>query len=510
MQTEFRNEVPVARLHEGPLNPRKSYDPRAMAELVQSVKESGRILHPILVRPLVVAGSAKAAADFEIVCGHRRVRAAKAAGLQSVPAIIRELSDREVVETSLVELAQGAPVHPLEQAESMRVLVEQHGASTEELAAKLSKSVRWVQVQLQLCKLSKGARSAFLDGKLSASVASLLARLPDEKLQAAAMKRFAEAATYTQDDATGFVTFRAAAAIMDQEFMLALKDAPFDRASESLVRAAGSCVACPKRTGAQPELFADVKSPDICTDPKCFTSKVKAHTAQTVEDAKARGQEVLTEEEALKAWPQSVITSPAGFVELDNVCGDDPKGRTYRKLLGKYPDTVLAVNPHTGALHELVRVAGLKKTLKQAGHDFTKATPAKSTKPTAEPEVKTAAERLLEAVRVELVKRAAQQKPGVDFLRVVAGFMTEHGYTPSQPIIDARGWEDTPEWVDGAEEGELRAVVFDTAIDSVAFVTSDGALSEPLLALAKVYGVDVKDFSARLNADALFAPKESA
>lgn len=504
--TQFQNELPVERLHESPLNPRRTFDKKAMGELVASVKEQGRVLHPILVRPLSAAGLAKFASDFEIVCGHRRVRAAREAGLKTVPAVIREMTDREVVETSLLELSTGAPVHPLEQSESMGLLVEQHGQTTEELAAKLSKSKRWVETQLSLRRLSPEAKKAFAAGDLSLSVAIRLARVP----AAGGLQKEALGRLLPDPYSKELKSDRFAADVLEREFMLHLKDAPFSIKDAELCPEAGACKACPKRTGAQPELFADVPA-DICTDVKCYRSKVDAHNDKALADAAARGQAVLTKEEASKAFPMP-NASPSGFVELDDVCAEDPKSRTFRKLLGKLADTTLAVNPHTGRIHELVPLAVVKRMLREAGHDW-KAAPAPTASERKTPEdseAKTAGEKLLAAVRVELVKRVVQQKPGVEFLRVLGGFMAENGFSPSEPIATARGFDDSAGWAEKASEDDLKAVIFDTAIDSLAYVTHDGGLSEGMQALAKTWGINLADFEARLKADSLFAkPKAS-
>lgn len=502
-ETTFKNDLPVARLHPWEQNPRATFDEKRMKELVQSVRDNGRVLVPVIVRPLVVAGSAKASADYEVVCGNRRLKAAKLVGLQVVPAVIRELTDKEALELALTELAQSEGVHPLEQAESLKRLQDM-GSSTEELAQKMSKSVRWVQVQLQLTKLVKAAKTAFRDGKLSASVASLLARVPDEKVQTAALKRFTEASKFSPDDETGGVGYRAAVDILEREFMRQLKDAPFNKQDAALVEAAGACTACPKRSGAQPGLF-DEKAPDVCLSPPCFQKKVEAHVSAVIADAKTRGQAVLTEDEAKKAFPYP-DAPPVGFVSLDDVCYEDPKHRTFRKLLGKYPDFTLGVNPHTGKLHELLPARAVPKALKEAGHDFKK---EKASEPRAKvaPEDaarQDAADALVYAVRVALVDRAAKQKPGLDFLKALGGFLVEGGYAPSEAIADARSYEETQQWVDGATEEDLRAVLFDVAIDSVCFATNEGELSPGLLALAKVYGIDVKDFAAKLKAEGLF------
>jgi len=99
--------VPLADLHESKRNPRKHFNAEALAELAASIAAKG-VLTPLLVRPN--------AAGYEIAAGHRRYRAAKAAGVDQVPAIVREMTDTEFLEILTIENLQREDVHPLEEA----------------------------------------------------------------------------------------------------------------------------------------------------------------------------------------------------------------------------------------------------------------------------------------------------------------------------------------------------------------------------------------------------------
>lgn len=365
MTPEFQPALPVDRIHEGAHNPRKHFDAEKMKELVESIRQKG-VLQPILVRPLKVAGSAKASKDWEIVFGHRRLRAAKEAGLEVIPATVRELTDQEVVEAALLENAQRDDVHPLEQAEALRQLHDRHGLSTEELAVKMGKSKRWVQTQLQLCNLTAKAQEVFLAGKLlSASVALLVARIPNAKLQEEALKKVSAPLWHG-----GSMSYRESSDLIQRQYMLQLKDAPFDPQNPDLCPDVGACVSCPKRTGAQPDLFADVSSKDVCTDPPCYQRKVAAHGDGLIAKALSDGREVLDGKAAKKVW-EHAYSRPNGYVKLSETSYDDPKNRTYKQLLKKASaDVVVAVNPHTNRVEELVPERKLKELLKANGHDF--------------------------------------------------------------------------------------------------------------------------------------------
>jgi ParB/RepB/Spo0J family partition protein len=370
-------------LRESPLNPRRRFDDHELRELAESIESHG-VINPILVRHISDPPMSRLLGDphFEVVAGARRVRAAQLAGLAEIPARIAHLTDAEVLEVQVVENLQRADIHPLEEADGYRTLHEKHGYAIEDLAAKVGKSKGYVYARMKLCALVEAAREAFLEGTLTPSTALLVARIPDAALQ--------EKATLwiTRYGAEEPMTFRAAAEYIEREYMLRLADAPFNTADPDLVPAAGACTTCPKRTGNQRELFAEVKSADVCTDPPCFARKRDSDWAIRKFEAEARGQKVLSDEQAGKALNRYGVASGAGYVNLKDACYDDPKTRSYGKLLGKRAKdlVVLARDPDTGATYELVPKDAARKALKEAGHTF--AQPAAKPKASAGPSAK--------------------------------------------------------------------------------------------------------------------------
>src|SRR5205085_620474 len=172
------------------------------------------------------------------------------------------------------------------------------GTTKEEIGAKVGKSRAYVYGRLKLLDLCQPGRQAFFENKLDASRALLIARIPDEKLQ---LKALEEA---TRTDYYGSApSVRSLQTWLQQNVMLHLNRAVFKITDASLVEAAGTCGECPKRTGAAPELFADVDNADICTDPKCFHKKEDAHRAQIVAAAKAQGLEVIDGKQAKALRP---------------------------------------------------------------------------------------------------------------------------------------------------------------------------------------------------------------
>jgi ParB family chromosome partitioning protein len=163
--------IPIEQLKEHPLNVRKTFPADAMAELAASIREKG-IQTPLLVRP-----HAKA---FEIIAGHRRYRCAKTVGLPEVPVLVRELSDDDTLELLLIDNLQRADLHPLEEAEGYRHLMQKSKYDVERIAERIGRSVKYVYDRVKLLQLTAQAQKLFRDGEITAGHAILLARLRPE------------------------------------------------------------------------------------------------------------------------------------------------------------------------------------------------------------------------------------------------------------------------------------------------------------------------------------------
>lgn len=160
---------PLAMFVESPLNPRKHFDPVKLAELTESVRASG-VLTPAVARP--VKGG-----KHELAAGHRRLRAAKAAGLAEIPAIVREMTDAEFLEILSVENLQRDDVHPLEEAQGYKSLLTIDGYDVPKIAKRVGKSESYVYDRIKLLQLIKPAQKLFLDQAFTAGHAILIARL---------------------------------------------------------------------------------------------------------------------------------------------------------------------------------------------------------------------------------------------------------------------------------------------------------------------------------------------
>jgi len=345
--------IETTRLFESPLNPRKHFNQPALDELTASIAIHG-VLQPLLVRP-------DNQGQYEIVNGARRYRAAIAAGLTQVPAMIREMTDEQLLEAAVIENLQRDDLHPLEEAEGYGRMMQDHGYSADSLAEKISKSRSYIFGRLKLLDLSEDARRLFYAGTLNASTALLVARIPTHKLQAKAIEDITQT-NYHGDTKS----VREAGRWIRDRYMLRLADAPFPTDDGELVALAGPCGACPKRTGNAPELFDDIESADVCTDPDCFTTKKMAAAERRIQQA-GKDIQVITGEEAEKIMPSYQAESRT-HVKLDSPCYDDPDHRTYREIMADDTDGVAMIeHGHKGELVEVVPKKVIAEKLKAAG-----------------------------------------------------------------------------------------------------------------------------------------------
>jgi len=250
-------------IHESTTNPRRSFDEAKLYELSESIKHNG-LIQPITVRPNNQG--------FEIVAGARRYRAAQLAELFSVPARIVEIDNAKALEWQLVENSQRVDVHPYEEAQGFQRLLDIPGYDVAALVEKSGKSASHVYARLSLLQLIPTVAEAFTQERITASHANLIARLPQGS-QAEAFEQCWR--KDWQDKEPHLLPAKHVAAWIQANLYLALADAPFDREDPTLNPAAGACVTCPRRSGYNTALFADVVS-DQCLNSSCYHSKVEA------------------------------------------------------------------------------------------------------------------------------------------------------------------------------------------------------------------------------------------
>jgi ParB family chromosome partitioning protein len=179
-----QRRVPIELIRPGVFQPRRRFAEAELEALAQSIREKG-ILQPLLVRPL--AGEE---AEFELVAGERRWRAAQRLGLHEVPVIVRPIADSEALEIALVENLQRENLSPLEEAEAYSRLMEEFGRSQASLAEAVGKSRSHVANTVRLLSLPAPVRRQLDEGELSAGHArALLAALDPVALAEEVMRR---------------------------------------------------------------------------------------------------------------------------------------------------------------------------------------------------------------------------------------------------------------------------------------------------------------------------------
>ncbi|MCS7259466.1 MAG: ParB/RepB/Spo0J family partition protein [Anaerolineae bacterium] len=170
-------EIPLDQLRPNPLQPRQDLRTDALEELAASIRAHG------VIQPLVVT---RVDEGYQIVTGERRWRAAQLAGLERVPAIIKETTPREMLELALVENLQRADLNPLEEASAYQQLMDEFGLTQEEVAAQVGKSRAAVANTMRLLKLPDAVQRALVAGEISEGHARALLALPtpDQQLHA--------------------------------------------------------------------------------------------------------------------------------------------------------------------------------------------------------------------------------------------------------------------------------------------------------------------------------------
>ena len=375
--------LPVQAIAPSKTNPRRTFDPARLQELAESVKRHG-VLQPILLRPIgpwakVLLASAElleAARKikpgekmFEIVAGERRWRAATLAGLAEVPAIVRVMDDKSVLEVQVIENLQRDDLSPIEEADGYERLIKQHGYTAAAIAEKIGKSKEYVYARVKLTALCPAGRAALAQGHLTTEVALLLARLPSQNLQ----EEVLEEEAITGNEHEGPMPVKKVRELLHREYMLHLKTATWDLKDATLHPPAGPCSSCPKRTINARELFPDVGNADVCTDPPCFKKKREAWGTRQLAAARQAGQEVFDGQAAEKLfstfpWEKNKLRDER-FIDLSDRCealGYDHKQHWKGTLGQACPKAIVAIDPE-GKVRELLRRDDALQALKKRG-----------------------------------------------------------------------------------------------------------------------------------------------
>lgn len=181
---ETVTHLPLKDIRPNPYQPRKSFEPGALEELAESIRENG-VLQPIIVRQSAVKG-------YEIVAGERRHRASQMAGLEMIPAIIRVMDEEMMIKYAVLENLQREDLTPLEEADAYQMMMERLGLTQEKVADALGKSRSHVANHLRLRSLPDEVKKLLNDEKLSMGQARALRGMKDERAMIKLAKRAAK------------------------------------------------------------------------------------------------------------------------------------------------------------------------------------------------------------------------------------------------------------------------------------------------------------------------------
>lgn len=289
-------QIPLSLVHPSPMNPRKTFDEEEIQELADNIEKQG-LLQPITVRPIkdkkrfaVVDGNADFHYEYEIVCGERRYRAfqklsdkwaemdcvapkgASYNRFSEISAIVREMSDDEAFDAMITENLQRKDVDPIEEAFAFGQLI-QKGKTSEEIAARFGKSIRFVQDRVKLNNLIPELMLAIKDDKMSISAAMIIAKLDEEHQRRYHSVYSNNAGGFSKQTAESFT----------QSLFMSIGNAPWyqtnDSRDEDFEGGCGrKCSECQYNTANHGCLFWEMKTEDAgkCTDRTRFYAK---HTA---------------------------------------------------------------------------------------------------------------------------------------------------------------------------------------------------------------------------------------
>lgn len=167
-------EIPIDKIIPSKYQPRFQFDKKKLDSLAESINENG-VLQPILVRKLND--------NYQIIAGERRWKAAKIAGLKTIPAIIRDVVDSQILQLALIENLQREDLNPIEEAMAYKTMIDEFNITHEELSKRLGKDRSSITNSLRLLKLPEEVKNLLIDGSISMGHGRALLSIPDKKEQ---------------------------------------------------------------------------------------------------------------------------------------------------------------------------------------------------------------------------------------------------------------------------------------------------------------------------------------
>lgn len=478
-------------------------------ELAASIAEKG------IRQPLIVREHPTKKGHYEVTNGHRRLAAAERLDLAELPCIVRVLTDREAKEERIIENLQREGLHEIEEARLYQELLDETDAEGKPaydyklIARKIGKSPAFVYARIKLLRMPELAQDAMMGGKLNASVALLLCRIPDPKLAHKATCEVLDRLSGKEENALNDdwepMSYRQAKEHIQRKYMIRLKGAAFDQADELLVPeynaegkdiaeggergGGGACSSCPFRTGNMKVLFPEAESADVCTNTPCYQKKVAAAQKRETEKFKSQGQTLLKPKQAanLLTYDGTQLNDRARVTHLplnEKVPGKkktwgellEKEGIEHEVVVAKAASKSVPLTPISAALAAAVSKAGVELAAPAAEPTDDEIAAAKAeaaaTRELMEGVVNLAAEQLSKAVR--LAKHA-------DLVRAYVG----------SEFLSQGGTQVTQKMVKKMDDRELFAELFMTGV-LFSPLSYQGELREEYVKLAAEFDVDVK------------------
>ena len=461
----------------------------------------------MLVRPLTDQ-------SFEIVAGARRYRAAQIAEATTVPVRIVNLTDAEALEAQLIENLQRRDVHPLEEAQGFKALLnlEDPKYSIEQIAAKVGKSPAYCATRVRLTEVASPVVEAFYAEEIGVGHALLLAKLQPAQQEQALTNCFREEWNGVGAKAKRILLpVRHLQQWIEHNVLLLLKQAPFNKRDPQLVPAAGSCVDCPKRTGQNKLLFADVSgNTDACTDPNCYATKLDAHVKAKV----AAKPELVQISTAYKQQPEGEKTIPRNkYVEIREEKPDTPEK-------AKWPEFKTCRYTTEAIVSDGIDKGELRKVCTEPTcpvHHPKKQTPKADASVKAEQEKRRREEALANATGIRVLQSIVSAVP-VRLMKRDLVFIAEQ----MLPLLDEKRQEMVARnrgikakegesavklltaFIRKADEGTLGKLIVEGVILLSARTQADGG--KTLRTAAHVYGVDTDAMALKVKQE--FATRE--
>jgi ParB/RepB/Spo0J family partition protein len=475
-------------------NPRQALEGAGFPELLKSIQLQG-VLTPVLVRPI---WDQKSPAGYELIAGGRRYHASQQLKLADIPCIVRQMSDLEATTAQLAENDDREPLTGFEEGAAYAQAIEKFKLNRDAVADIFGKSRAHIYSRLRLHGLDAKVKKAIGEKGIPDSIADLIATIPDAKRQLQAV----EAMTDYDYDAGGDrpVSFRGAQKIMEANFQVSLKNAPFEQTAH--LNEAGPCTTCPKRSG---NLNPDGSSPNICTDPACFKTKARLAGEAAAKKYTEIGIPLLSAAESEKLWQRHEggdgLAYGAKFVKSTDTCALDKHQRQYRVLLEKeeqvYPVAAIAPSGKVYVMYrqnEVQKALIAKKIMKPV--DQTSYQPARET--AADVAKREAKEKLESAVTNAVVGACVERMRGklavateYDLWMLVLKWRWASGDMDdgAQVVAKRRGWKDFCKDAEKLSVADLRALLVETfLVEEYCDAYTDGCVKH----LADLLKVDRK------------------